>query len=78
MELAEPTIEQAVGRCAAAGAARVIIAPYFLSRGRHIQVCGRVGGWVDASTRAGHLSGRMGRLMSAEMAGAAWVCWLAC
>ncbi|KAI3429802.1 hypothetical protein D9Q98_010115 [Chlorella vulgaris] len=37
MELAEPTIEQAVARCAAAGARRVIIAPYFLSRGRHVQ-----------------------------------------
>ena len=37
MELAEPTIEQAVGRCAAAGASRVILAPYFLSRGRHVQ-----------------------------------------
>ena len=38
MELAEPTIEQAVGRCAAAGARRVVVAPYFLSRGRHVQV----------------------------------------
>ncbi|EFN59829.1 hypothetical protein CHLNCDRAFT_133580 [Chlorella variabilis] len=37
MELAEPTIEQAVGRCAAAGARRVVVAPYFLSRGRHVQ-----------------------------------------
>lgn len=37
MELAEPTIEQAVGRCVAAGARRVIVAPYFLSRGRHVQ-----------------------------------------
>ena len=37
MELAEPTIEQAVGRCAAAGASRVVIAPDFLSRGRHVQ-----------------------------------------
>lgn len=38
MELAEPTIEQAVARCVAAGASRVIVAPYFLSRGRHVQV----------------------------------------
>lgn len=38
MELAEPTIAQAVARCAAAGAQRVVIAPYFLSRGRHVQV----------------------------------------
>lgn len=37
MELAEPTIEQAVARCVAAGASRVIVAPYFLSRGRHVQ-----------------------------------------
>ncbi|KAL6763037.1 hypothetical protein V8C86DRAFT_2506010 [Haematococcus lacustris] len=37
MEIAEPTIEQAVGRCAAAGADTVVVAPYFLSRGRHIQ-----------------------------------------
>jgi sirohydrochlorin ferrochelatase len=37
MELAEPTIEQAVGRCVAAGARRVVVAPFFLSRGRHIQ-----------------------------------------
>ncbi|KAL4436131.1 hypothetical protein ABPG77_005579 [Micractinium sp. CCAP 211/92] len=37
MELAEPTIVQAVARCAAAGASRVIVAPYFLSRGRHVQ-----------------------------------------
>lgn len=37
MEIAEPTIAQAVGRCVEAGASRVVIAPYFLSRGRHIQ-----------------------------------------
>lgn len=37
MEIAEPTIGQAVARCAAAGAQRVVIAPYFLSRGRHVQ-----------------------------------------
>ncbi|PNH04072.1 Sirohydrochlorin cobaltochelatase [Tetrabaena socialis] len=37
MEIAEPTIEQAVGRCAARGARTVVVAPYFLSRGRHIQ-----------------------------------------
>lgn len=37
MELAEPTIAQAVERCVANGARRVIIAPYFLSKGRHIQ-----------------------------------------
>lgn len=37
MELAEPTIQQAVDACVAAGASKVIVAPYFLSRGRHIQ-----------------------------------------
>eukprot|EP00887_Chlorella_sp_A99_P003898 scaffold11.g3898.t1 len=37
MEIAEPTIQQAVARCAAAGARRIVVAPYFLSRGRHIQ-----------------------------------------
>ena len=37
MELAEPTVAQAVAACVAGGARRVVIAPYFLSRGRHIQ-----------------------------------------
>lgn len=37
MELAEPTIEQAVGKCVARGCGRVVVAPFFLSRGRHIQ-----------------------------------------
>ena len=37
MEIAQPSIQQAVARCAAAGARRVVVAPYFLSRGRHIQ-----------------------------------------
>ncbi|GFR41643.1 hypothetical protein Agub_g2378 [Astrephomene gubernaculifera] len=37
MEIASPTIEEAVGRCAARGASTVVVAPYFLSRGRHIQ-----------------------------------------
>jgi sirohydrochlorin ferrochelatase len=37
MELAEPTIAQAVAACAARGARLVVVAPYFLSRGRHIQ-----------------------------------------
>lgn len=35
MELAEPTIAQAFAACAAAGATRVVIHPYFLSPGRH-------------------------------------------
>eukprot|EP00879_Flechtneria_rotunda_P005838 GHRR01006142.1.p2 GENE.GHRR01006142.1~~GHRR01006142.1.p2 ORF type:complete len:197 (+),score=41.23 GHRR01006142.1:495-1085(+) len=37
MEIAEPTIAQAIGRCAERGAKHVVVAPYFLSRGRHIQ-----------------------------------------
>lgn len=37
MEIAEPTIADAIGRCASAGASTIIVAPYFLSRGRHIQ-----------------------------------------
>ena len=36
MELAEPSIEQAMRACVARGAGRVVVAPYFLSRGRHI------------------------------------------
>jgi sirohydrochlorin ferrochelatase len=37
MELAPPSVGAAVAACVAAGAARVVVAPYFLSRGRHIQ-----------------------------------------
>eukprot|EP00798_Chlamydomonas_sp_ICE-L_P016339 gene16339-22533_t len=37
MEIAEPTIEQAIEKCVSQGANHVVIAPYFLSRGRHIQ-----------------------------------------
>ncbi|KAF5830323.1 hypothetical protein DUNSADRAFT_14754 [Dunaliella salina] len=37
MEIAEPSIGQAVGECVKAGANKVVVAPYFLSRGRHIQ-----------------------------------------
>eukprot|EP00873_Tetraselmis_striata_P002180 jgi/Tetstr1/422444/TSEL_013282.t1 len=37
MEIAEPSIMQAVEKCVARGATEVVIAPYFLSRGRHIQ-----------------------------------------
>jgi sirohydrochlorin ferrochelatase len=35
MELAEPSIAQAFARCAARGARRIVIHPYFLSPGRH-------------------------------------------
>ncbi|EIE19197.1 CbiX-domain-containing protein [Coccomyxa subellipsoidea C-169] len=36
MELAEPSIGTAVSRCASEGFRKIVIAPYFLSRGRHI------------------------------------------
>lgn len=36
MEMAEPTIEQAFDRCVAAGAAKVVLHPFFLSPGRHV------------------------------------------
>jgi len=35
MELAEPNIEQAFGKCVKAGATEVIVHPYMLSPGRH-------------------------------------------
>jgi len=35
MELAEPSIEQAVKRCVERGATRVAVCPYFLSPGKH-------------------------------------------
>ena len=35
MELAEPSIRVAFGRCVAKGAARVVVMPYFLLPGRH-------------------------------------------
>lgn len=35
MELADPTIAQALARCVEQGAARVVVHPYFLSPGRH-------------------------------------------
>lgn len=35
LELAEPTIQQAGADCVAAGAKIVVLAPYFLSAGRH-------------------------------------------
>ncbi|CAM0949516.1 unnamed protein product [Alopecurus aequalis] len=35
MELAEPTIKEAFGKCVQQGASRIIVSPYFLSPGRH-------------------------------------------
>eukprot|EP01025_Chloroclados_australasicus_P064131 TRINITY_DN8526_c0_g1_i4.p1 TRINITY_DN8526_c0_g1~~TRINITY_DN8526_c0_g1_i4.p1 ORF type:complete len:202 (-),score=13.77 TRINITY_DN8526_c0_g1_i4:863-1402(-) len=38
MEIAEPTIIQAIEKCVQMGVKKVIVAPYFLSIGRHIQI----------------------------------------
>ena len=35
MELAEPSLAAALGRCAARGASEVVVCPYFLGPGRH-------------------------------------------
>ncbi|GAB5364961.1 hypothetical protein AAMO2058_001015400 [Amorphochlora amoebiformis] len=37
MELARPSISDAVGKCHEKGAESVVVVPYFLSRGRHVQ-----------------------------------------
>lgn len=37
LELAEPTIPEGAARCVAAGAAEVLMLPYFLSAGVHVQ-----------------------------------------
>lgn len=37
MEIAQPSIAHAIKRCRDQGALNIVIAPYFLSRGRHIQ-----------------------------------------
>jgi sirohydrochlorin ferrochelatase len=37
LELAEPTIEEAARRCVEHGAERVLLLPYFLSAGVHVQ-----------------------------------------
>ena len=37
MEIARPSIAEAIATCAEAGCERVVVAPYFLSQGRHIQ-----------------------------------------
>jgi sirohydrochlorin ferrochelatase len=38
MEIAEPTLLQAVQKCVGRGAAQIIVAPYFLSNGKHMKV----------------------------------------
>lgn len=35
MELAEPTLEDAIARCIAAGVSAIVVHPYFLGPGRH-------------------------------------------
>lgn len=37
MEIASPSIKEAVAQCVQKGCTEVIVAPYFLSQGRHIQ-----------------------------------------
>ena len=37
MEIAEPTIEQGVAHCVAAGAREIVVHPYLLADGRHNQ-----------------------------------------
>lgn len=37
MELAEPSIEVAYGKCVEQGANLIIVHPFFLSQGRHVQ-----------------------------------------
>lgn len=37
LELAEPTIESAADHCMAAGATCLVLVPYFLSSGRHVE-----------------------------------------
>lgn len=37
MEIASPSIADSIAQCAAEGFDRVVVAPYFLSQGRHIQ-----------------------------------------
>lgn len=37
LELAEPTLDAAVGTLAAEGASRIVVLPFFLYPGRHIQ-----------------------------------------
>jgi sirohydrochlorin ferrochelatase len=37
LELVEPSIEQGVARCVAAGVQRVVLLPYFLSAGVHVR-----------------------------------------
>ncbi len=35
MEIAEPSLAEAVARCVAAGASEIVVHPYFLTSGRH-------------------------------------------
>jgi len=37
MEIASPSIAEAIAKCAADGFGKVVVAPYFLSQGRHIR-----------------------------------------
>lgn len=37
MEIAQPSILEAINSCVERGATHIVVAPYFLSRGRHVQ-----------------------------------------
>jgi sirohydrochlorin ferrochelatase len=64
LELAEPSGEQAGGRCVARGAERVILLPYFLSAGVHVRrdlsaICSRLAGrFPDVAFRLAEPVGR--------------------
>jgi len=49
MECNEPDIPEAIDRCAAAGATRVVAVPYFLHTGAH--VCDDLPGLLEAANR---------------------------
>mmetsp|Transcript_6283 Transcript_6283/g.10420 ORF Transcript_6283/g.10420 Transcript_6283/m.10420 type:complete len:105 (-) Transcript_6283:57-371(-) len=38
MEIAPPSIPEAIEKCISKGAKSIVIAPYFLSKGRHVQI----------------------------------------
>jgi sirohydrochlorin ferrochelatase len=71
LELARPTAAQAAARCLDQGARRVILLPYFLSAGVHVQrdltaICGRLSGtYPQASFHLAEPLGRHPLLMDA-------------
>jgi sirohydrochlorin ferrochelatase len=67
MEIAPPSISDAVASCVAAGARKVVIAPYFLSQGRHITEDVPALAAAAAATNASALPG--GVVVSAALGG---------